>query len=167
MSQSTVSNFELFKINLWMRLFGVFQIPLVGFIRPWIIETNERRLILKVPLNRRNRNHFKSMYFGALSIGAEVCMAVIAVMKIYRQNLPVDFVFKDFKADFLKRATGDVHFICEEVHIISQQLEEALRSEDRIHRLLKAYAIVPSVSTTEHIAEFEITLSLKKRKKKS
>lgn len=167
MSQSNISKWELFKLNFWLRIFGVLQIPLVGFIRPRIVETNDQRLVLKVPLNRRNRNHLKSMYFGALSIGAEVCMAIIAVMKIYRQHLPVDFVFKDFKANFLKRATGDVHFICEEVQVVSQQLDDTMKTDERTNRLLKAYAIVPSQSTTERVAEFEITLSLKKRQKKT
>lgn len=160
-----MTDWELFKANIFIRIFGLWKIPLVGFIRPWIIEATEQRMILKVPLNRRNRNHLHSMYFGALSIGAEVCMAVIAVRKIYEGKLPVDFVFKDFKANFLKRATGDVHFICDDVQIVSQQLTDTMKSEERTNRLLKAYAIVPSQSGTEKVAEFEITLSLKKRKK--
>jgi hypothetical protein len=32
---------------------------------------------------------------------------------------------------------------------------------------MKAYAIVPSVSTTEKVAEFELTLSVKRRVKKT
>ena len=106
------------------------------------------------------------MYFGALAVGSELCIAMLAVKQIQASGERIDFLFKDYKANFLKRAEGDVHFICDEAQVVVDQINEAKTSEERINRTMKAYAIVPSVSQTERVAEFELTLSVKRRVKK-
>ncbi len=107
------------------------------------------------------------MYFGALAIGSELCIAMLAVKKIQESGVKIDFLFKDYKAEFLKRAEGDVHFICEEAQVVVDQINEAKYSTERINRTMTAYAIVPSKSLTEKVATFELTLSVKNREKKS
>jgi len=158
-----MTKFELFKFNFFLKAFGFFKIPLVYAVSPKIIEVSDHKTILMLPLKRKNKNHLNGMYFGALNIGAELCIAMLAVKKIYESKKRIDFVFKDYKAQFLKRAEGDVHFVCDEAHIVVEQIQEALTNPERINRTLKAYAIVPSRSMTEKIAEFELTLSVKRR----
>jgi len=143
------------------------KIPLIGFCSPRVLEADGEKTVLKVPLNWRTKNHLGAMYFGALAIGAELCIAMLAVKKIQESGQRIDFLFKDFKADFLKRAEGDVHFICEQAQIVIEQIESAKHSEERINRTMTAYAIVPSVSMTEKVATFELTLSVKRRVKKT
>ena len=92
---------------------------------------------------------------------------MLAVKKIQESGLKIDFLFKDYKADFLKRAEGDVHFICEQAQVVVDQINEAKTSSERINRTMTAYAIVPSVSATEKIATFELTLSVKNRQLKA
>ena len=143
------------------------KIPLIGFCSPRVLEADGEKTVLKVPLNWRTKNHLGAMYFGALAIGAELCIAMLAVKKIQESGQRIDFLFKDFKADFLKRAEGDVHFICEQAQIVIEQIESSKHSEERINRTMTAYAIVPSVSMTEKVATFELTLSVKRRVKKT
>lgn len=155
-----------FKENLFLTLYAWSKIPLIGFVGPKVLEANDQRTVLKVPLNFRTKNHLGVMYFGALAVGSELCIAMLAVKKIQESGERIDFLFKDYKANFLKRAEGDVHFICEEAHVVVEQIEAAKNSEERINRTMKAYAIVPKVSETERVAEFELTLSVKRRVKK-
>lgn len=155
-----------FKENLFLTLYAWVKIPLIGFTGPQIIEANNQRTVLKVPLNFRTKNHLGVMYFGALAVGSELSIAMLAVKLIKESGEKIDFLFKDYKANFLKRAEGDVHFICEEAQVVVDQINEAKNSEERINRTMKAYAIVPSVSQTERVAEFELTLSVKRRVKK-
>ena len=143
------------------------KISLIGFCSPRVLEADGEKTVLKVPLNWRTKNHLGAMYFGALAIGAELCIAMLAVKKIQESGQRIDFLFKDFKADFLKRAEGDVHFICEQAQTVIEQIESAQQSEERINRTMTAYAIVPSVSLTEKVATFELTLSVKRRVKKT
>jgi len=155
-----------FKENLFLTLYAWSKIPLIGFVGPKVIEANNQRTVLNVPLNFRTKNHLGAMYFGALAVGSELCIAMLAVKQIKDSGERIDFLFKDYKANFLKRAEGDVHFICEEAQVVVDQINEAKTSEERINRTMKAYAIVPSVSQTERVAEFELTLSVKRRVKK-
>lgn len=162
-----MSKLENFKNNLFLSLYTWTKIPLIGFCSPRVIEINEQRSVLKVPLGYRTKNHLGAMYFGALAIGSELCIAMMAVKKIQESGLKIDFLFKDYKAEFLKRAEGDVHFICEQTQVVVDQINEAKNSTERINRTMTAYAIVPSISKTEKIATFELTLSVKNRQKKS
>lgn len=161
-----MTNFQKMKNNLFLSLYAWTKIPLIGFTGPRVLEADDSRTVLKVPLNWRTKNHLGAMYFGALAIGAELSIAMLAVRKIQESGERIDFLFKDFKASFLKRAEGDVHFICEQARTVVEQINEAKTSEERINRTMVAYAIVPSVSTTERVAEFELTLSVKRRVKK-
>lgn len=162
-----MSKLQNFKNNLFLMLYAWSKIPLIGFCSPKIIEANSERTVLMIPLSYRTKNHLNAMYFGALAIGSELCIAMLAVKMIQESGVKIDFLFKDYKANFLKRAEGDVHFICEEAQVVAQQINEAKNSPERINRTMTAYAIVPSISTTEKVATFELTLSVKNREKKS
>lgn len=166
METNKESGFQKWKNNLFLSLYAWAKIPLIGFTGPRVLESSNARTVLMVPLNYRTKNHLGTMYFGALAIGAELSIAMLAVKKIQESGLRIDFLFKDFKAEFLKRAEGDVHFICDQAQTVVDQINEAKTSEERINRTMKAYAIVPSKSETEPIAEFELTLSVKRRVKK-
>lgn len=148
-----------------MSLYAWTKIPLIGFCSPRIIEATNEKTILKIPLGFRTRNHLGAMYFGALAVGSELCIAMLAVKQIQASGLKIDFLFKDYKAEFLKRAEGDVYFICEQAQVVVDQINEAKNSTERINRTMAAYAIVPSVSPTEKVATFELTLSVKNRTK--
>jgi len=162
-----MSAFKKFKENLFLSLYAWTKIPLIGFCSPRVIEATNERTVLKVPLNFRTRNHLGAMYFGALAVGSELCIAMLAVKQIQQSGVRIDFLFKDYKAEFLKRAEGDVHFVCEQAQVVVDQINEAKNSSERINRTMTAYAIVPSISPTEKVATFELTLSVKNRSKKS
>ncbi len=158
-----MNKMKMFKDNLFLSLYAWTKIPLIGFCSPKVIEASDTRTVLKVKLGFRTKNHLGAMYFGALAIGSELCIAMLAVKKIKESGERIDFLFKDYKADFLKRAEGDVHFICDEAQVVVDQINEAKNSSERINRTMTAYAIVPSVSVTEKVATFALTLSVKRR----
>ena len=162
-----MSKLQNFKNNLFLSLYAWTKIPLIGFCAPRVIEASDKRTELKIPLGFRTKNHLGAMYFGALAIGSELSIALLAVKQIQQSGLKIDFLFKDYKAEFLKRAEGDVHFICDQAQVVVDQINEAKNSSERINRTMTAYAIVPSVSLTEKVATFELTLSVKNRQKKS
>lgn len=154
-----------FKYTLGLFVYTLFKIPLIAFCFPRVLEFSDKRTVLKIPLGFRTRNHLNSMYFGVINVGAELCIAMTAVQKIKESGHRIDFLFKDYKVNFLKRADGDVHFICDEVGVVVDQIKEAGASTERINRTMRAYAIVPSQHPTEKVAEFELTLSVRRRVK--
>jgi len=154
---------ELSKSNLYLRFFGLTKIPLLWFCRPKIISLDNENVEIKIPLKRRTKNHLGSMYFGALSVGADITGGFLAMICIQKSNSKVALIFKDFKANFLKRAEGDVHFKCNEGIAISSLVEKAISSGRRENMIVHIIATVPSISE-DVVAEFELTLSLKEKK---
>jgi hypothetical protein len=127
------------------------------------VELSDRRGEIRIPLGRRTRNHVGSMYFGALAIGADLAGGLMAWNWIEREFPRLTFLFKDFQAEFLKRAEGDVHFCCEQGEGIRATLEKAARTGERESFPFEVMATVPSKTGTEPVARFRLTLSVKSR----
>lgn len=159
-------NIKNLKATVFLNLYGLFKIPLVFFCTPRVIESTAQKFVVKIPLNYRTRNHVHSMYFAALAVGSELSVAAPAVLEITEGMHKIDFIFKDFQAQFLKRGDGDVHFICEEVHEVVSLIKQATTNPQRLEKKIKGYAVVPAISATEPIMTYELTLSVKNRSKK-
>ncbi len=161
-----MSRFDLMKETLFIRSWGLAKVPLIALVGTSIVAVDEEKVIVKIPLNRLTRNHLKSMYFGTLAIGADCAGGYLAARKIFKEKLPITFVFKDFKAEFLKRPVGDVHFTCEDGKKIDATIGEALTSGERENVTVLIKATVPKSETPEEpVALFHLTLSLKKKTK--
>jgi len=65
------------KATAGVRLWAFRHVFLLYFTKPSVLEVNERRCEVRIPLNWRTRNHLQSMYFGALCIGADVAGGLI------------------------------------------------------------------------------------------
>src|SRR5258708_499135 len=100
------------KETLLQRSFAWRKIPYIYCIKPSVVEMTGDRCVLKVPFLRRNRNHLGSMYFGVRCTGADCSGGLFAMRLIAAGGGKVSLIFKDFRAEFLKRAEGDVHFTC-------------------------------------------------------
>jgi hypothetical protein len=138
------------------------KLPLLAFISPRVIKCTGPQSIVQVGLGFRTRNHLGVMYFGALAMGAELSIALKAVQEIQRSGQRIDFLFKNFKCEFHKRADGDVHFICDEAESVAELIHTAATSPDRMERTFKGRAIVPSKSQ-DSIMDYELTLTVKNR----
>ena len=145
-----------------MLLFGLMRIPLILFCRPKVVSVSDTRLEIRIRLNRRTKNHLNSMYFGVLSVGADITGGFLAMKLIRNNQSRISLIFKDFHADFLKRAEGDVHFICEDGLAIQNLVEITEQSGERQNLPVHITATVPAISN-EPVAEFILTLSLKKK----
>jgi hypothetical protein len=75
----------------------------------------------------------------------------------------VHFLFKDFHAEFLKRAEGDVYFTCEQGEMLTELVHRAEASGDREEAAVDVVATVPDRLGDEPVARFQLTISLKRR----
>ena len=144
-----------------VRSFGLTKIPLIAFLWPQVIELSESRSEIKIPLTFRSKNHLGGMYFGALSIGADLGVGLLAIKQIKDSKKPVSLIFKDFNAKFLKRVEGHAHFICDEGDKVKALVNKAIETGERVEETISAYTTVPKLSQNEPVAQFELTLSLK------
>ena len=153
---------ESLKMTAIINGMSLAKLPLLAFISPKVVKASGPQSIVRVKLGFRTRNHLGVMYFGALAMGAELSIAMKAVQEIQRSGQRIDFLFKNFKCEFHKRADGDVHFICDEAEDVAALIHESSTSAERMERTFKGYAIVPSKSQ-EPIMNYELTLTVKNR----
>jgi acyl-coenzyme A thioesterase PaaI-like protein len=152
---------DTFTKTLYLRYFGFTKIPLLFYAKPRVVDLSDEHVAIKIPLCRRTRNHQGSMYFAALAIGADCCAGLLAVNLIDQKKEDISFIFKDFKADFYRRANADVVFSCHQGRDIAALVDTAATTDERVELPIQAIATVPSESD-QPVARFSLTLSLKR-----
>ncbi len=152
----------LFKETLFLKMFSFARIPLLFRAGPRIVSLDEESCVISLPFKRGNRNHLGSMYFGSLCIGADAAGGLIAAKLLRDLGLGAgSLVFKDFKAEFLKRAEGETFFTCSSGAGIKKAVQQAASSGERVQLPVPVIATVPSKFGDEPVARFVLTLSLK------
>ena len=150
--------------TLAVRAWSLRNVFLLWLVRPTVVELNERRCVIRIPLNwRTRRNDIHAMYLGVLCMGADVASGLIAFDQVMTRKLPLSFVFKTIRAEFLKRAEGDVFFTNEDGNEIQDLIGRALASGEREEAAIRVTATVPSKLGAEPVAKFEMVLSIKKK----
>ena len=152
---------QKFKMTMFIRYFGWSKVPMIFYCRPSVIDMSSESVTIKIPFLRRNQNHLGSMYLGALSVGADITSAALSLSIIKRSKKNILPVFKDFNADFYKRAEGDVHFVCNQGKDIKNMINEVVEKKNRVNKKIDVLAYVPSKFGKEAVAKFSLTLSLK------
>ncbi|HET7705670.1 MAG TPA: DUF4442 domain-containing protein [Thermoanaerobaculia bacterium] len=150
--------------TLAVRLWSLQNVFLLWFVKPSVLEINDRGCVIKIPLTwRTRRRDIHAMYLGVLCMGADVASGLPAFDLVRRKKVRVSFIFKDIRAEFLKRAEGDVHFTNTDGPLIQSLIDRALASGEREEATVRVVATVPKKLGDEPVAKFELTLSIKRR----
>lgn len=143
----------------WMLFFlGLVKIPIIGFVRPRLISMDDETVRVKIKLRRQTKNHLKSMYFGALAVGADVSGGIHAFYFAEKAGSKVSFAFKGMKADFIKRAESDILFESTDGVVVKNAIEQSELTGERINQLIQIKAIDQNQAI---IATFEMIVSVK------
>jgi len=146
----------------YVRLFSL-RIPVLLFLGPRVLALDDEGCAVEIPLGWRSRNHLGSMYLGALCAGADVASGLVAARLIRERHRNVRIVFADLKADFLKRADGDVVFRCRDGRRIAEAVRRADETGERFTVPTEVVATVPRRYGDEPVARFAMGLSLKRK----
>ncbi|HUP63536.1 MAG TPA: DUF4442 domain-containing protein [Thermoanaerobaculia bacterium] len=151
------------KPTTMVRLWSLRNVFLLWLIRPRIVELTNDRCVVRVPLNWITRRlDIHAMYLGTLCMGADVAAGLIAFKLVRERGERVNFIFKDLRAEFLKRAEGAVVFTNNDGPMIQELLRRTLETGEREEATVHVTATVPDKLGDEPVAKFELTLSLKK-----
>ncbi len=143
---------------MMLRLMGIFKIPMISYVKPRLIQITDHDVLVRIKLRRRTKNHLKSMYFGALAVGADVTAGLHAFYFCDELNVRPSFAFKGMKAEFIKRAETDVEFSCAEGQIIREQVLKAIQTNERQNHWVKVTA---KDLNGDIVALFEMEISVK------
>jgi len=146
------------KMRWMMFLLGCVKIPMIGFTRPRLLTIDDDSVRVKIKLRRRTKNHLNSMYFGALSIGADIAGGIQVFYFSKKMDRKVSFAFKGMNAQFLKRAESDIVFESHGGQKIKEAMEKSLKEGSRINDSILVEA---KNDTGEVVATFEMIVSVR------
>lgn len=152
---------ELTRFKFFFWYFRHFKVPLIGHLKPQLISIDDERVVIKLPLTRRSKNHLNSMYFGALAVGADVAGGLHAFYHARKSPIKLSLVFKSFTAQFLQRPESDVYFICDKGAQVKAMIAAALEQGERINQIIPIDAYTHYPQQPEKVASFTLELSLK------
>jgi hypothetical protein len=151
----------LIRETALVRLLGL-RIPMILFAGPRVLALDSEGCDLEIPLGWRTRNHLiGAMYFGALCVGADLAGGLPAAKLMLARYPKMKLVFGEMKAEFLKRADGDVLFRNRDGRRIALAVERAGATGERVTIPLEVVATVPRRYGDEPVARFTMGLSLK------
>lgn len=153
------------KETALVRLLGL-RIPALLFCSPTVLELDEAGCAVRIPLVWRTKNHLGSMYFGVLCAGADLAAGLNAFRLIRSSHPGVNLVFADVKAEFLKRADGDVVFRSHQGREVATAMERTEATGERVTIPIEIVATVPAKYGDEPVARFTLGLSLKRKGEK-
>ncbi len=149
--------------TFYLRMFGLTKIPLLFLVSPKVLQLNDSRCAVQIPLSKLTKNHLGSMYFGVLAMGADCAGGMLGMHHIRKSGEKISLVFKDFHADFLKRPEEAVIFTCDDGPAIKNLVDSVVKTGERQHLPLSISAWSASRPNEEPVAKFTLTLSLKRK----
>lgn len=150
------------KANKLLFLIGFLKIRMIWFTRPRVVRFDDEIFAIKLRLSRRTKNHFNSMYLGALAVGADLAAGMVPFYFTKQMKLNLSLAFKHANATYHKRADSDVYFVLKNPTSflkIIQELDEA-RERKNYNIPIQAY-IHFGQENQLLVAEFDMGLSLK------
>lgn len=154
-------NLKKAQRDLW--LFGLFKIPMIGFVGPKIIMMDDEMIVVKIKYKRRTLNHLKSIYLGALVVGADLVAGFHAFFIGKSLNKNLSLVFKDFSGEFLQRPMSDVYFVCKEGLKVRGMIDRSVSTGERITEPIHIEAFTNYPEDPIHCANFTLGLSLRSK----
>jgi hypothetical protein len=98
------------------------------------------------------------MYFGALSVGADIAGGIQVFYFSKKMDRKVSFAFKGMNAQFLKRAESDIVFESNEGQKIQEVMQKSLAEQSRVNDSILVEA---KNNLGEVVATFEMIVSVR------
>ncbi len=139
---------------------SLWVLPAAWFCGLRLRDIDQAHCVTSVPYGWRSQNPFRSTYFAALAMAAEMSTGALVLLAVENVGVPVSTLIVDMKATFGKKATGLATFRCEQGAAAFAALAEAQASgEPRV----VAMETVGRLADGTEVARFTFTWSVKVR----
>ena len=113
------------KINSFM----FFKLPLGWWSGMRVKSITETTSIVIIKYKWMNQNPFKSMFWAAQGMAAEMTTGVLVMNAIKASNKKVSMLVTHQEGDFLKKATGKITFTCNDGDLIEKALKKSIETK--------------------------------------
>ena len=112
------------KINTFM----FFKLPLGWWSGMRVKSLTDTTAIVKITHKWINQNPFKSMFWAAQGMAAEMSTGVLVMQEIEYSKRKVSMLVTHQESDFFKKATGTILFTCQGGIQIRKAIQESLKT---------------------------------------
>ncbi len=156
-----VERFRRRMLNpLLLRAYLLAKMPLGLFAGLRLTVLDTARCQTAVPYGWRSTNPFRSIYFAAQSMAAELSTGALAMLAVEQAPAPVAMLITGLEAEFGKKATARTTFTCEEGAKVFAAVRQAVETgEPAVVRV----ATVGRMADGTEVSRFTFTWSFKKR----
>jgi hypothetical protein len=148
------------KSGFKFRSLMFFQIPLIWFSGIKVDSFDRNSCSIKLPFTRRTQNPFRSVYFAAQCMAAELSTGLILMVETIDTGKKCSMLVTDIKATFIKKADADIYYTCKPNNIILDAIKIALEKNEPVKFILKSEGKMKDGAV---VANFEFEWSLKFR----
>ncbi len=147
--------------NSWLlRAFFLTRLPLAWFAGLRVRHLDSESCEATVPYGWRTRNPFRSTYFAAQAMAAELSTGALAMVAVENATASVAMLIIDLEATFGKKATSLVTFRCEGGGRLNRAVAETLETGEPV--VVKIETVGRMADGTE-VARFQFTWSFRRR----
>lgn len=114
------------KVNLFMLL----KLPLGYLSGMRVEEVTNTKAVVNIRHKWMNQNPFKSMFWAAQGMAAEMSTGVLVMKAIENADLKVSMLVTHQEASFFKKATGKIVFSCFGGKDISEAIENSNKTKE-------------------------------------
>lgn len=112
------------KINAFM----FFKLPLGWWSGMRVLSITDTTAIVKIKHKWMNQNPFKSMFWAAQGMAAEMSTAVLVMQEIEKSKRKISMLVAHQEGDFFKKATGKIVFSCSGGKQIKEAIEKSIQT---------------------------------------
>lgn len=163
MIESTAARHRRRMLSPWMlRGFMLAKLPLALVAGLRVRTFDEEHCTVTVPYGWRSTNPFRSTYFAALSMAAEMSTGALALIEVELAPQPVSMLITGMTAEFGKKATGLTAFTCADGRALAEAVARAVAGEANTFE-------ATSIGTAQDgavVARFTFTWSFKAKERR-
>ncbi|MBZ4192344.1 DUF4442 domain-containing protein [Niabella beijingensis] len=149
---------NILKHPVRYRMFLLSKLPLALWAGLRIRKADADQCTVSVPYKWMNKNPFRSTYFAALAMAAELSTGILAMAATLDQPAKVALLVVKLESEFFKKATGITLFTCADGAALLEAVQRAVNEKQP-----QQFAATSSGvnANGELIATFRITWSFK------
>ena len=152
-----LAKFRKQATSLSMRLFLLRKLPLAFIAGVRVKQFDEECSITKLKFGWINQNPFKSMYFAAMQMAAELATGMLLYQYVASGH-KFSMLLVSLNAEYYKKAVGVIHFTCRQSSEMNAFISEVEKSTTGITKKLTVHA---TNQEGEEVAKFEFDWSCK------
>ncbi len=140
----------------WMLL----KLPLGLFAGLRVRACGPDRCVTSVPYGWRTQNPFRSTYFAAQAMAAELSTGALVLLAAEDSGVPFSTLIVDMQATFGKKAADTTTFTCEQGSVVFGAMRDALATREARAFTVETVGRLPN---GDEVSRFRFTWSMKPR----